>query len=167
MLRKAESECESQFGQGPGMNRAQRRYLDATVRPGIHNRPTVWAKDDAKWFERRPDWSHRVRDRFPGEEFGWRVDPTLDLVAVKQITTGLRARSPFEIPPSRCAKSAIRRTGLRFCSTGSAGAWVRSGATISKRSSIDRGSPVGAHIDHSEIKSARRPDHRQALGLTP
>jgi hypothetical protein len=79
------------------MNRAQRRRHS-------HPRPTSWARDDAKWFQRRPDRSHRVRDRFPGEEFGWRDDPTLDLVVVKQITTGIRVRSPFEIPASPCAE---------------------------------------------------------------
>jgi hypothetical protein len=89
------------------VNRAQRRYLDATIRPGARGRiltsPT-WARDDREWFQRRPDRSHRVRDRFPGEEFGSRDDPTLDLVAVKHITTGIRARSPFEIPVSPCAE---------------------------------------------------------------
>ena len=84
------------------MNRAQRRYLNATV--GLYTRPTNWARNDAEWFKRRPDRSHRVRDRFPGEEFGSRDDPTLDMVAVKQITTGIRARSAFEIPDSSCAE---------------------------------------------------------------
>jgi hypothetical protein len=87
------------------MNRAQRRYLNATV--GLYTRPTNWARNDAEWFERRLDRSHRVRDRFPGEEFGSWVDPTLDLVAVKQIIPGIRVRSPFEIPPSRCAERLL------------------------------------------------------------
>jgi hypothetical protein len=84
------------------MNRTQRRYLNATV--DLYTRPTNWARNDAEWFKRRPDRSHRVRDRFPGEEFGSWVDPTLDLVVVKQITTGIRVRSPLEIPASPCAE---------------------------------------------------------------
>jgi hypothetical protein len=71
---------------------------------GVNTRPTSWSKDDAKWFERRPDRTHRVRDRFPGEEFGSKDDPTLDMVAVRQIAAGVRVRSPFEIPASPCAE---------------------------------------------------------------
>jgi hypothetical protein len=44
---------------------------------GVITRPTSWPQDDAKWFERRPDRTHRVRDRFPGEEFGSKNDPAL------------------------------------------------------------------------------------------
>jgi hypothetical protein len=90
------------------MNRAQRRYLDATVRAvargRINTRSTSWARDDREWFQQRPDRSHRVRDRFPGEEFGSKDDPTLDMVAVRQIAAGVRVRSPFEIPASPCAE---------------------------------------------------------------
>jgi hypothetical protein len=91
------------------MNRAQRRYLDADARRArdrgqINTRSTSWARDDREWFQRWPDRSHRVRDRFPGEEFGSRDDPTLDMVAVRQISTGVRVRSPFEIPASPCAR---------------------------------------------------------------
>jgi hypothetical protein len=90
------------------MNRAQRRYLDASVRAvargRINTRSTSWARDDREWFQRRPDRSHRVRDPFPGEEFGSKDDPTLDMVAVRQIATGVRVRSPFEIPASPCAE---------------------------------------------------------------
>jgi hypothetical protein len=90
------------------MNRAQRRYLGATVRAVslgvINTRSTFWARDDREWFQQRPDRSYRVRDRFPGEEFGSRNDPTLDLVAVRQIAAGVRVRSPFEIPASPCAE---------------------------------------------------------------
>jgi hypothetical protein len=93
------------------MNRAQRRFLHATVRPGArgrsHTRPISWAQDDRTWFERRPDRSHRVRGRFPGEEFGPSDDPTLNMVVVKQMTAGIRFRSPFEIPPSRCAERLL------------------------------------------------------------
>ena len=63
------------------MNRAQRRYLDATLRTGargrIHTAPTSLARDDREWLRRRPDRSHRVRDRFPSEAFGSKDDPTL------------------------------------------------------------------------------------------
>jgi hypothetical protein len=90
------------------MNRAQRRYLDASVRAvargRINTRSTSWAREDREWFQQRPDRSHRVRDRFPGEEFGSKDDPTLDMVAVRQIATGVRVRSPFEIPASPCAE---------------------------------------------------------------
>jgi hypothetical protein len=90
------------------MNRAQRRHRDATVRAvargRINSRSTSWARDDREWFQQRPHRSHRVRNRFPGEEFGSKDDPTLDRVAVRQIATGVRARSPFEIPASPCAE---------------------------------------------------------------
>jgi hypothetical protein len=90
------------------MNRAQRRYLDATVRAvargRINSRSTSWARDDREWFQQRPHRSRRVRNRFPGEEFGSKDDPTLDRVAVRQIATGVRVRSPFEIPASPCAE---------------------------------------------------------------
>jgi hypothetical protein len=101
------------------MNRAQRRYLNTTV--GLYTRRTSWARNDAESFGRRPDRLHRVRDRFPGEEFGWRDDPTLDLVAVKQITPGIRVRSAFEIPDSPCAEhvreAPQQSTALQSCST--------------------------------------------------
>ena len=78
------------------MNRTQRRYLDATLRPEgrgrVHTSPT-WARDDREWFERRSHRSHRVRGRFPGEEFGSRDDPTLDMVAVRQIAAGVRVQT--------------------------------------------------------------------------
>jgi hypothetical protein len=90
------------------MNRAQRRYLDADARPRargrIDTRSTSWAQDDREWFQQRPDRSHRVRDRFPGEEFGSRNDQTLDMVEVREIAAGVRVRSPFEIPASPCAE---------------------------------------------------------------
>jgi hypothetical protein len=69
----------------------------------IHRRSTSWARDDREWFQQRPDRSHRVRSRFPGEEFGSADDPTLDMIAVRQIAVGVRVRSPFEIPASPCA----------------------------------------------------------------
>jgi hypothetical protein len=90
------------------MNRAQRRYLDAIVRAvargRINTRSTSWARDDRQWFQQRPDRSHRVRSRFPGEEFGSGDDPTLDMIAVRQIAAGVRVRSPFEMPASPCAE---------------------------------------------------------------
>ena len=90
------------------MNRAQRRHLDATVRAvargRIITRSTSWARGDREWFQQRPYRSHRVRDRFPGEEFGSKDDPTLDMVAMRQIAAGVRVRSPFEIPASPCAE---------------------------------------------------------------
>ena len=79
-----------------------KKTVDVVI--GVNTRPTSWSQDDAKWFERRPDRTHRVRDRFPGEEFGSRNDPTLDMVAVRQIAAGVRVRSPFEIPASPCAE---------------------------------------------------------------
>jgi hypothetical protein len=90
------------------MNRAQRRSLDATVRAvargRINTRSTSWAQDDREWFQQRPDRSHRVRDRFPGEDFRSRKDPTLVMVAARQIAAGVRVRSRFEIPASPCAE---------------------------------------------------------------
>ena len=112
--------------QGAQHNRAHRRYLDADARRArdrgqINTRSTSWARDDREWFQRWPDRSHRVRDRFPGEEFGSRDDPTLDMVAVRQISTGVRVRSPFEIPaspaPDTCVKPPQQSTALRSCST--------------------------------------------------
>ena len=96
------------------MNRAQRRYLDATLRPGargrIHTSPTSWARDDRQWFKRRPDRSHRVRDRFPGEEFGSRDDPTLDMVAVRKIAAGVRVDRRSRSQTSPCAEHVREAT---------------------------------------------------------
>ena len=79
------------------MNRAQRRHRDATVpavaRGRINTRSTSCARDDREWFQQRSDKSHRVRDRFPGEDFGSRNDPTLDMVAVRQIAAGVRVQT--------------------------------------------------------------------------
>jgi hypothetical protein len=91
------------------VNRAQRRYLDATLRPGargrIHTRPTSWALDDAKWFRANRDRSHRVRPRLVNEWFASPGDASgLDRVAVRQIEPGFRVRFPFEIPFSPCAE---------------------------------------------------------------
>ena len=63
------------------MNRAQRRYLDATLRP-VRRRirlssPSSGARDDREWFRQRPDQSQRIGDRVPGEAFGSRNDPAL------------------------------------------------------------------------------------------
>jgi hypothetical protein len=67
----------------------------------ITTEPTSWARDDAKWFERRAHRSHRVRPRFPDEWFAEPADaPDLDLVAVRQIVPGVRIRTPFTLPPS-------------------------------------------------------------------
>jgi hypothetical protein len=53
----------------------KKKTVDVVI--GVNTRPTRWSQDDAKWFERRPDRTHRVRGRFPGEDFGSRNDPTL------------------------------------------------------------------------------------------
>ena len=80
-----------------------RNTASAKASRRINTRSTSWARDDREWFQQRPDRSHRVRDRFPGEEFGSKDDPTLDMVAVR-IAAGVRARSPFDIPASPCAE---------------------------------------------------------------
>ena len=67
---------------------------------GVNTRPISWSQDDAKWVGRRLDRTHRVRCRLPGEEFGSGGDPTLDMVAVRQVAAGIRVRLPFEIPAS-------------------------------------------------------------------
>jgi hypothetical protein len=90
------------------VNRAQRRYRNGTSRPDaivtVHRGPSSWARDDAKWFGRRPDRSHRARPRLPDEWFVEPGDaPDSDWVAVRQIEPGIRVRSPFEVPASPCA----------------------------------------------------------------
>jgi hypothetical protein len=74
------------------VNRAQRRYRDATVRPGTrgrsHTAPTSWAQNDAQCFKANRDQSHRARPRLPDEWFARpRPEPgdvpALDMVAVR------------------------------------------------------------------------------------
>ncbi len=128
------------------MNRAGRRYLNATV--GLFTRPTNWARNDAEWFKRRPDRSHRVRDRFPGEEFGSRDDPTLDMVAVKQIITGLRVRSPFEIPASPCAEQVREAAATEH------------GASILFDLIVRGASPIRCDVIMEILEQERAPDRR-------
>jgi hypothetical protein len=88
-------------------NRAERRKAASDVRRitlQVNRQPTPWSTDDKLWFARHLQRSHRVRARFPGE---WFTDDDaaaliadLDMVAVRQFEPGIRARSPFTLPPS-------------------------------------------------------------------
>lgn len=89
-------------------NRAERRKTASDVRRitlQLNCQPTAWSTDDKLWFAQHPRRSHRVRAQFSGE---WFTDDDaaaliadLDMVAVCQLEPGIRARSPFTLPPSR------------------------------------------------------------------
>ena len=89
------------------MNRAQRRYLDATVRPGTrgrsHTSPTSWAQNDAQWFKANGNQSHQAVGPRPQDV------PDLDMAAVRTSADLVATQQPHGD-----VRAAIRRAKRLF-----------------------------------------------------
>jgi hypothetical protein len=80
---------------------------------------------------------------------------TLDMVAVKQITTGLRVRSPFEIPASPCAEQVREAAATEH------------GASILFDLIVRGASPIRCDVIMEILEQERAPDartHRAGTG---
>lgn len=72
-------------------------------RPYVTLKDTAWKKDDAEWFRKHPDRSHRLRPLKPGEESAFPENETPRAVPaghelqvlVRQVAPGQRIRLPF------------------------------------------------------------------------